>query len=255
MTTPSWDEPCRRLDWDTAWWGVRTAEVVGPVKGDREIRALDEWCLRNRVRLLYFLCPSTEPAAAQLAEAAGFRLMDVRIGLQNDSIAHPTRRDRQDPTGVSIRMVKANDVDVLGRLASRSYRFTRFYADAGLPDGRCDDLYRTWIEQDCRGKADAVLVADIGGEIAGYISCAVDRSRSRGAIGLVGVSDAHQGQGIGSFLVEASLRWFEGEGATTAYVVTQGRNVAALRVYERHGFVAHDTGFWFHKWYPASPDP
>ena len=151
-------------------------------------------------------------------------------------------------------MADASDAEVLGRIAASSYRFTRFYADGRLPDRRCDDLYRSWIEQDCRGRADAVLVAELGGEIAGYVSCGVDRDHQRGTIGLVGVSDAHRGRGVGSFVVEESLRWFRGEGATTgawSRRVGTGQHCGCMDV----TVPGPDTGFWFHKWYPAPTDP
>lgn len=247
------NDPCRELDWDSRWWGIRTAEVVGPLADRDDIDLVDRWSTRNRVRLLYFLCPSSEVAVAQAAEAAGFRLMDIRVSLENSETARRhARRNHSDEVG--IRSARADDADRLGRLASENFRFTRFYADVGLPDDRCDELYKVWIEQDCRGGADTVLIAERRGAVAGYISCSVDRTLHRGQIGLIGVAGPLRGQGIGSLVLEESLAWFQREGAISVNVVTQGRNTSALGLYERHGFVHTNTSLWFHKWYPASSD-
>lgn len=246
-------DPCRELAWDSSWWGIRTGEVVRSPADEGDLQLVDEWSVGKQVRLLYFLCPSSHMAVAQAAEASGFRLMDVRITLENSRTAPlPGRADHPDQ--VNVRVVRPDDIGTLGRMASESFRFTRFYADDALPDDRCDEMYKVWIEQDCRGGADAVLIAERQGDVAGYISCSVDRLLRRGHIGLIGVAKTARGSGIGSVLLEESLVWFEGEGAVSVSVVTQGRNTSALRLYERHGFVHSDTSLWFHKWYPAGAD-
>jgi hypothetical protein len=53
-------------------------------------------------------------------------------------------------------------------------------------------------------------------------------------------------------MVLAALDWFEMQGAKETTVVTQGRNVAAQRLYQQCGFITKTVQFWFHKWYPAS---
>jgi dTDP-4-amino-4,6-dideoxy-D-galactose acyltransferase len=245
------EDPCRELDWDSDWWGVRTAQVVGQVRTQDDLQSVDDWCRQRRVELLYFLCPLAEPSVGQRAEASGFRFMDLRVTLENGSVhGRPPVRDRTD--GARIRAATADDAPVLGQIASESYRFTRFYADTGLPDDRCDELYRTWIEQECRGQADAVLVAEIDGRIAGYISCAMDPSAHQGTIGLVGVTESFRGRGVGSFVLSEALAWFNDHEATSVSVVTQGRNSAALQLYESQGFRISDGGLWFHKWFTPS---
>jgi hypothetical protein len=41
-------------------------------------------------------------------------------------------------------------------------------------------------------------------------------------------------------------------GAQDVAVVTQGRNGAAQRLYQRCGFVTHALDLWYHKWYSTS---
>ena len=246
--TRSSDEASATLDWDTAWWGFPTAIVTGSVDDEIDFRGIDAWCKSHQIRLLYFLCPSEHVTAAQRAEDAGFRLMDIRIALEHRAIeAFSDATPRSD--GLRPRLARFDDALVLGNLAAQSFRFTRFYADPGLPDGRCDDLYRVWMEQECRGDAEAVFLVEDSGQLAGYISCSLDRSVRQGRIGLVGVSHSHRGKGIGSLVLAESLSWFKASGALTVTVVTQGRNASALRLYERSGFGIRDSSLWFHKWY------
>lgn len=242
------DEPCKELPWDTAWWGFPTARVMVPPGDEADVLAIDAWCRRNRIRLLYFLCPSDEVAAAQYAESSGFRLVDVRVTLEHRPTGPRAQQDPK-PEGVQLRLADAGDAGRLGDLAATGFLGTRFYADPGLPDARCDDLYRVWMEQECTGQADAVVVAELSGEIAGYLSYSVDRNGADATIGLVGVTAQHRGVGMGSLILTEALSVLHGSGVTKVTVVTQGRNVPALRLYERHGFLVVDTSLWFHKWY------
>jgi dTDP-4-amino-4,6-dideoxy-D-galactose acyltransferase len=43
---------------------------------------IDDWSAREQVECLYFLADSADPETAPLAEAAGFRLVDVRVTLE-----------------------------------------------------------------------------------------------------------------------------------------------------------------------------
>jgi ribosomal protein S18 acetylase RimI-like enzyme len=55
--------------------------------------------------------------------------------------------------------------------------------------------------------------------------------------------------GVGRKLVVASLGWFDAHGADRVTVVTQGRNIAAQRLYQRCGFLTRSTGLWYHRWF------
>ena len=126
---------------------------------------------------------------------------------------------------------------------------TRFYADPGFPDERCDDLYDTWIARSLEGWADGVLVAEVDGRPAGYVSCHLDGAARAGSIGLIAVdADARRG-GMGVALSRAAVAWCRERGAEEMSVVTQGRNAAALRTFQRAGFLVDSIGLWFHKWY------
>ena len=212
---------------------------IGRVAGERlDATAVDRWADANDVACLYFLARD-EPGAAATAEDAGFRLVDVRVELDRPSTGDETSR---------LRAAREDDATALRALARTNHRITRFYADPNFPDERCDDLYETWIARSLEGWADAVLVADADGGPVGYVSCHAHESRS-GAIGLIGVAPDAQGQGLGRALVEGAVVWSRERGLERVTVVTQARNVPALRTFEACGFRTDDVGLWFHKWY------
>ena len=125
------------------------------------------------------------------------------------------------------------------------------------PPEQCSALYQTWIRRSClEDYADAVWVAEIAGQPAGYVTCHLDQQAKDGSIGLVGIAEQARGQKVGEQLVKRALDWFAGQGMATVSVVTQGSNIAAQRLYQKCGFASRSLQLWYHKWYvnPASPE-
>ena len=54
--------------------------------------------------------------------------------------------------------------------------------------------------------------------------------------------------------MHAALAWFSESGVRDVQVVTQGRNRAALRLYQRCGFVIEAVELWYHRWFTAEGD-
>lgn len=237
---PADREPCELLEWDTEFWGKRIGRVADAALDRERARAVDEWAEANDVECLYFLAAGDDPASVHAAEEAGFRLMDVRVELacrvQGSSLAETVREARDEDEGT------------LRAIASSSHGVTRFYADPNFPDDGCDALYDTWIRRSLEGWADCVLVGEVDGHAAGYVSCHLDGTT--GSIGLIAVDETARGHGLGVDLARSAIAWCAGRGAGQMTVVTQGRNVPALRTFQRAGFLASSLHFWFHKWYP-----
>ncbi len=55
----------------------------------------------------------------------------------------------------------------------------------------------------------------------------------------VEVAEAHRRRGLAGHVVDALLDWGASRGALSAYLQTVADNTAALRLYERYGFVTH----------------
>jgi dTDP-4-amino-4,6-dideoxy-D-galactose acyltransferase len=249
-------ELCEVLEWDTAFWGFRVARVRGERLDPTTVAEIHEWCRRNDIRCLYFLGRVDDAVSTGLAEDNGFRLVDVRVEFHRSTGTARTGYFARTSPGspVIVRFARSEDYQALQSIARTSYRDTRFYYDGNFPRHLCDLLYETWIRRSCEGYADLVLVAELGNEVVGYISCHLDDASKAGRVGLVGVSHRAQGKGIGSMLVSRAVAWFEARGARDVYVVTQGRNYGAQRLYQRSGFVTHTVRLWYHKWYEAAED-
>jgi len=290
------DQPCEFLPWDSEFFGHRIARVVGHRLDPDLAEAVMAFATRERIDCLYFLADSDDVRTVRTAEDSGFRLVDVRVTLERFSSGGQDRPEglsrrnnasgggaergheappaQQPPAAVhagtilrgNIRASVVSDIPALEAIARTAHRDSRFYADPGFPDERCDALYETWIRRSCEGWADLVLVAEVDGRLSGYVTCHLrapgrakappytsrgDAGQARGQIGLVGVSTAARGRGLGRAMIEEALGWFVVQGVTRVTVVTQGRNIAAQRLYQGCGFQTQSMQLWYH-WWPHS---
>ena len=75
------------------------------------------------------------------------------------------------------------------------------------------DRKRRDISNDLAGNPAGCFVAEVAGQLVGFITTAVDREASVGRIPNLGVAEGMQGQGIGKALVSRALDYFGAEGA------------------------------------------
>lgn len=241
-------EPCEILEWDTSFFGVKIARVRGSSLNDEHVEDINRWCIQRDVNCLYFLARSDDSITSMFAEDNSFRLVDIRMTFVSRETHKRNCASDIEKAPFPVRLVLAEDIPILQRIARESYRLSRFYFDRNFPDHLCDAFYETWITKSCEGYATAVLVAKENRNAVGFVSCHLDQNHS-GHIGLVGVSSHMQGIGLGKILVSAALEWFFSHNASEIHVTTQGRNVPAQRLYQRLGFVTDTVDLWYHKWY------
>ena len=230
-------EPAEFLEWDSAFFGRRIARVRGDSLD--ESGAVLEWCAANRIDCLYFLT-AADAATIAAAEHHGFSLVDIRVTYARDLTGLPE-------AGTGIRQAIPEDIERLKQITGRSFSDSRFYADPHFDRAQCDALYAAWIERSCQGYATRVLVASCNGEVAGYVTC--NLAGDTGNISLIAVDPAAHGQGLGRGLVAAALYYFAAQGMTRSTVVTQGRNIASQRLYQRCGYLLQTTELWYHRWF------
>jgi len=233
---------CTYLDWDSEFFARRIARANPKRLDQAALNELLRWCAANRIECLYLLADSDDPETAHLAETNQFLLADVRMTFER-TIGEISLV----PTSVVVRLAREEDLGALRAIAQRGHRDTRFYFDRHFDRAKCDLFYETWIENSFRGFAHVVLVAEVDRKPVAYITGHLRGNEAQ--IGLMGVSEGHQGIGLGSILVQHFLAWAAKEGAERATVITQGRNVRAQRLYQRQGFVTASCQLLYHRWF------
>jgi dTDP-4-amino-4,6-dideoxy-D-galactose acyltransferase len=269
---------CRPREWDSAFFGVRIAEVAARRPAADELHRIAGQSDDAGIDCLYLLADAADADTLRAAEQNGFSLVDIRLTLDCElgvASRSPSRGAAADAAtassrgtvseldltanaGAQIRAASATDLTALKTLARTSHRNTRFYRDPRFDRERCDELYAVWIERSINGElADAVWVVDVGGAACGYLTIRADtgapvsadpRERRASTIGLIAIDPRHRGRGYGDALLRHAQTWTSERGLRRVRVVTQGNDPRAIRFYERAGFLASRVELWYHRW-------
>lgn len=196
----------RRLAWDSDWFGLEVGRFEGLAAEWKEDAAFD---------VVYWLAP------ADAVAPAGFQRVDERMEFVWEGDVPPLPYGLVEVTG--------DERQPLIELAERSFDDTRFTRDQRFPRDRVDAMYGEWVRK------------------AEHVFCDVKRQGfvtvGSGVLGLIAVSAAARGQGLGGKLIQAAQSC-----GSPLKVVTQGENQAARRAYERAGFRLERANVWYHWW-------
>lgn len=235
-------QPCRILEWDSQFFSRRIARINEERLNKTSVTEIFCWVSARQIDCLYFLCRADDDESVKLAEENGFHLVDIKYEL-NWRV-----QEERFTTANAARELQETDLPMLLQMASEIYTDTRFYYDQHFPRSQVSNLYQQWVAQSCSDKAQKIFVVPVEGEPIGFITCGFDNPNI-GRIGLLGVGSASKGRGYGQALVDAAQQYFRQRQASEVRVVTQGRNIAAQRLYQSCGFRAQAIRLWYHKWF------
>lgn len=230
---------CRILDWDSEFWGFPIARVVPERVDVATAGRIERWCEGHGVACAYLLSGAEDAETAAAAEGVGFTPVDTRVTLERPgglSSAGPPPVD-----GLKIRLAHPDDEAALVGLARRAHRDTRFFFDRHFSSARAAEMYAAWVSRGMTEDSFRVFLAERDDSPAGYVLVKTDPVE----IDLIAVEEASRGDGIGRTLVAKAI---EESPDGSVRVVTQARNVPALRLYESCGFRVVKTEAWYHRW-------
>ena len=240
-------QTCEYLEWDSNFFGLRIGRINEKRLSDHLVQEIFTWSELHSIDCLYFLADCDHFETHRIASEIGFDLVDIRVALSKSTGQFPDKAGYQ--ISPRIHLSQQEDLATLREIARSNFRASRFYTDPGFPEKLCDTLYETWIENESKGLSDAVFVIKKKGDIVGFITCRILSKHKEGLISLIAVSQSAHGQGYGTDLVHHALDWFTTQGISAVRVITQGRNIKALRLYERCGFTISSVNLWYHKWF------
>ena len=236
---PNPADVCELLPWDTEFFGLRIARLRSGRLNPERVAAVEAWCQARKVRCLYFLADADDPATQALAAAGGYHLVDIRMSFE--------RPPQAAMANTAVRPAVAADGARLAALVRQNAGDSRFSVDRNFPPDAGARLHQRWLEKNLADPGAAVFVTGPPGDPGGYVTCELAPG-GHGKIGLLGLAPEHRGRGLALALVGQALDWFHSAGCGQASVVTQGRNLAAQRLYERAGFLRNNVQLWYHKW-------
>ncbi len=240
-------EVVKVLSWDSDFFGFPVAYLSCGKLRPVIMQHVLEFSKNNKVRVLEYLCNCHDRESVMLAEEHHFHFADIRLTFERnlDNLAEPPSL----PEGYSFGLATEEDIDALTGIADGIYLDSRYYFDSRFPRDKVKVFYQDWLRKSVLGTFDdRTYVVRSGSEPVGFCTIKFRPFQSAG-IGLVGLDRKYASRGLGSRLVLNTLAAIAEEGVTKVFVVTQGRNYAAQRLYQKCGFITKSTELWYHKWF------
>lgn len=231
-------KPIRLLSWDTRFFGFPIGQVCDGVDA-RAIAEAVKQAESERIDCLYLLAAAEDAELIDVAQQHGFLVRDVRIELDRTVPA-----TIHSPAG--LRRAGSGDLSRLESIARDRVRGTRFFADSRFPFERCTDLYVAWLHRGLHGAPERVTI--MSEDASGFLVCRLDPRARSGTIELIAVSARAAGRGLGATLLGGADALFCEASLERASVATQACNIAAQRLYQRHGYRTRRAQLWLHRW-------
>lgn len=131
--------------------------------------------------------------------------------------------------------------DEICKLAFLSGAKSRFKTDPFFQNQEFEKLYLIWIKKAIEKKQ---LLAFP--QLEGMVTLEVENGHAK--VGLLVVSESHQGKGLGSQLVSGAEHFAWQHGASSIEIATQERNKAAVKLYQKQGYELSSRTYIYHFW-------
>lgn len=213
--------------------------VVHPShRGQGHGRALGSALLAASGKRLRIWAHGGHSAARHLAQVLGLSLFrelrQLRRPLTGLDLPEPRL-----PEGVSVRTFVPGQDDAAW-LAVNAAAFAHHPEQGSLTQRDLDDRKaEPWFDPA------GFFLAERDGELIGFHWTKVHAEERLGEVYVLGIRPDTQGGGLGKALTTIGLRHLEGQGLPTAMLYVDADNKAAVAVYERLGFVTHETDLMY----------
>ncbi len=235
-----------KMDWDSDFWGFPVAYLSSRYLTENIMHRIEKAIKKESFRLVEYLCNCHDNRSVEIAEKNEFHFTDIRLSFEKKI---EEGFEYNLPGGITFSEAKEKDIPMLKEISKDLYQDSRYFFDENFNRNKVQRFYQLWIKRAVLGKYDDVCFCLYEkGLPLGFCSIKYNFPSKTASIGLFGLARKYQGRGLGKallFMVFAELRKKK---IIRIDVVTQGRNYAAQRLYQKAGFLTKATELWYHKW-------
>jgi ribosomal protein S18 acetylase RimI-like enzyme len=188
--------------------------------------------------------PAKEHQTRWFLESQGWHVIECYVELK-----HTLQQFKPAPSNIEIREYQPKDLNHLATIAAHSFTEDRFHTDPDISKTHADQSRKEWVENACNGRAKKVFVALNDNTPIGFLLVMekVSNDQKYGVIDLIAVDKKHRGHKAGAALVHTFIQYAQSKHYTHTLVGTQAHNIASLRLYEKCGFMVHNTFYTLHR--------
>lgn len=145
------------------------------------------------------------------------------------------------PASLHLRPYRPEDAPRIKQITEESFPAVSIEAaiDRQWPVLPVPWIERKWqaMQNELQGQPEGCFVAEIGGEVAGYVTTAMTPGLLVGRIPDLAVDARYRAQGVGRTLLEHALEYFRAKGLRIARIETLAHNTVGNHLYPQLGFV------------------
>jgi ribosomal protein S18 acetylase RimI-like enzyme len=224
-----WNSPCKRIQnfqkekiWTHALQNLQL-----------NLDAFKPYLLTARI-------PSLNREATRALENSGFHLIECYLELEHNLEQIPPITGKN-----IIRPFRENEIHQLEKIAFESFQYSRFHMDPQIKAVEANTSRSEWVKNSCKGRAEAVFVAEVDQRPVGFVIC--KEKTSIGILDLIAVYPDYRNRKLGYDLTVEFLKFCRSQQYYLAKVGTQAHNIPSIRMYEKTGFVMSETYYSYHK--------
>lgn len=235
----------KKSEWDSSFFNFNIAEIKVNYLDKYVIDELNDFIIDENITLTMGLLNSDDSESVILAESNNFHFADIRMTLEKKLFQ---LEEINLNKSFQVNLAEKKHIPDIQKMSTFFYKQSRYFFDRNFQSKKIVEFYKGWIEKAVLGLFDdeCICIFDKKSPV-GF--CTIKYLSSNSAtIGLFGISKKYQKMGLSNYLLKNVNNILFEKGIKSLSVVTQGRNIAALKSYQRAGFVSELTQLWYHKW-------
>lgn len=240
-------EPIELLAWDSEFFHRQVGRLI--LKAGTPLDELLQSAYQQRYELLYIYSPI--PIKERLI--GKYALLDVggHITFARDLSCHGFAPIKPMPE------IYEYQLDILSpellEIAFLSGHLSRFKIDSSLPAGSFESLYETWLANTLENRPrTSIYTYHSDDRVVGLITSELHEPKC--SIGLLAVSQSHQGQGIATKLISHVRNICMTNKVASIEVKTQLSNKCARALYLKNSFTELKRSFLYHAHIVGRPE-
>ena len=232
---------CKQLQWDTDYFGVRSARVnLSGIVDERGQEEIIEFCKGYDFVTISNL-DNIKENNHWIGNRTNAFLADMNIQFIK---VLADKQDYQDEKTYVVNCLSRNEQIV--EIARNSFNYSRFFSDPNLPQEQAKNIYLHLTECAFVQENKYFVISEREGNVAGYILFSFTEDSS--VIELIAVDEKYQGQRVGKSLIHTMESFVINQGVQKIKVGTQVNNISAAQFYNAKGFKYVSCVSMYHLW-------
>lgn len=234
---------CIPLQWDTDYFGVKSARVnlTGVVDEESQNQIIE---FSNNFDFTTIINLNNDKENNHwLGVATNAFIAD--INLQFLKVIENRKVNHEEKTYVVNNLPRDERIVKISRDA---FKYSRFFNDLKLPQKQAKNIYVHWTECAFNLTNKYFVICERNDQIAGFILFSINDIEESSTIELIAVDKEFQGQKVGKSLISVMESFLISDRVKKIKVGTQVENISAIQFYNAMGFSYVGCRSVYHMW-------